>query len=120
MDLRESSPVCEEDLSSNIPLEVEKDIAWRLGETGLDDVLVGDPSADLLGGEPGGVMRGVLLSDANTTLWDAPDPEPAHNITSFADACTNICTLFLSHHQTHDHQQCNLTYRKCLIALKKI
>ena len=56
-------PVCDptEDLSSNIPLEVEKEIAWRLGDTGLDDVLVGDTNADILGGEPGGVIRGVLV-----------------------------------------------------------
>lgn len=53
-----------EDLSSNIPLEVENDIAFRLGDGGFE-VLVGDTEADRLGGEPGGVNRGVLVCDAN-------------------------------------------------------
>ena len=47
------------DLSSNMPLVVENEMDCRLGDTGLD-VLVGDTDADRLGGEPGGVNRGVL------------------------------------------------------------
>lgn len=49
-----------DDLSSNMPLVVENDIECRLGETGLD-VLVGDTEADRLGGDPGGVILGVLV-----------------------------------------------------------
>jgi len=56
-------------------------------------------------------MRGVLLCDANTTLCDAPDLDPAHNNTlfknttkptCFGDACTNICTLLLTRHTPSD------------------
>lgn len=60
-----------EDLSSGIPLEVENDIECRLGDTGLD-VLVGDTEAEKLGGEPGGVNRGVLVWDASRILCDMP------------------------------------------------
>lgn len=67
-------PVCDpvpeknEDLSSCMPLEVEKEIECRLGDTGLD-VLVGDTDADRLGGEPGGVIQGVELWDATRRLY---------------------------------------------------
>ena len=52
-----------EDLSSYMPLVVAKEIECRCGDTGLD-VLVGDTDADKLGGEPGGVIRGVEPWDA--------------------------------------------------------
>lgn len=57
-----------EDLSSNMPLVVEKETECRLGDTGLD-VLVGDTDADRLGGEPGGVIRGVEPWDAKRRFW---------------------------------------------------
>lgn len=41
-----------------MPLVVAKEIECRCGDTGLD-VLVGDTDADRIGGEPGGVIRGV-------------------------------------------------------------
>ena len=43
-----------------MPLEVENEIECLLGDTGLD-ILVRDTEADRLGGEPGGVSRGVLV-----------------------------------------------------------
>ena len=52
-----------------MPLEVENDIECRLGDVGLD-VLVGDTDADRLGGELGGVIRGVLVWDAKRRLCD--------------------------------------------------
>ena len=52
-----------EDLSSYMPLVVEKETECRLGDTGLD-VLVGDTDEDRLGGEPGGVSQGVEPWDA--------------------------------------------------------
>lgn len=51
-----------------MPLEVENEMECRLGDMGLD-VLVGDTDADRLGGEPGGVSRGVLLWDAIRRLY---------------------------------------------------
>lgn len=51
-----------------MPLEVAKEIECRLGDTGLD-VLVGDTDADRLGGEPGGVSRGVVDWDAKRRLY---------------------------------------------------
>lgn len=62
-------PWLEENIDS---LSVERDIACRLGDTGLD-VLVGDTDAETLGGEPGGVMRGVLVWDAKRRLCDTRD-----------------------------------------------
>lgn len=48
-------------LSSNIPLVVvENDTEWRRGERGLD-VVLGVVDADSVGGEPGGVSRGVVV-----------------------------------------------------------
>ncbi|KAI3699783.1 hypothetical protein L2E82_44314 [Cichorium intybus] len=44
--------------SSDMLLMVEKEIKC---------LLVGDPDADKLGGDPGGVNRGVLLWDTNNT-----------------------------------------------------
>ncbi len=58
-----------EDRSSNRPLDDENDIECRLGDTGLD-VLVGDTEADKLGGEPGGLSRGVLVWYANNRPCD--------------------------------------------------
>ena len=58
-----------EDRSSNRPLDDENDIECRLGDTGLD-VPVGDTDADKIGGEPGGVSRGVLVWDANRRPCD--------------------------------------------------
>lgn len=52
-----------EDLSSML-LVIENDIDCRFGDTGLD-VLVGDTEAEKLGGEPGGVNRGVFVWDAS-------------------------------------------------------
>ena len=52
-----------------MPLEVEKEIECRLGDPGLD-VLVGDTGADRVGGEPGGVIRGVVLWDAKRRFCD--------------------------------------------------
>ena len=63
---------------SIIPLEVENDMVLRLGETGLDD-LVGDPEADTLGGEPGGVSLGVLVWDASSIDIDTPGLDAANN-----------------------------------------
>lgn len=51
-----------------MPLEVEKEMECRLGDMGLD-VLVGDTDAERLGGEPGGVIRGVVLCDAMSILY---------------------------------------------------
>nr|GMC91113.1 hypothetical protein Iba_scaffold36928CG0010 [Ipomoea batatas]GMD63459.1 hypothetical protein Iba_chr12bCG15060 [Ipomoea batatas]GMD70578.1 hypothetical protein Iba_chr12eCG7680 [Ipomoea batatas] len=54
-----------EDLSSNMPLVVANEIECLLGgEIGFGD-RVGETDADKLGGEPGGVSRGVLVWDAN-------------------------------------------------------
>lgn len=39
------------------------------GETGFG-VLVGDADADRVGGDPGGVSRGVVVCDANKRLGD--------------------------------------------------
>lgn len=50
-----------------MPLEVEKEMECRLGDIGLD-VLVGDTDAERLGGEPVGVIRGVVLCDATRRL----------------------------------------------------
>ena len=61
---------------SNIPLETENDIECRFGETGLD-VLVGDTDAEEIGGEPGGVSRGVLVCEANRRLFDTRGLEAA-------------------------------------------
>ena len=47
-----------------MPLAVANEIECRLGDAGLD-VLVGDTNADRLGGEPGGVNRGVVVWEAN-------------------------------------------------------
>lgn len=47
-------------LSSSIPLVVENDTEWRRGERGLD-VVLGVVEADSVGGEPGGVSRGVVV-----------------------------------------------------------
>lgn len=52
-----------------MPLVVEKDTECRLGDAGLD-VLDGDTDADTIGGEPGGVSRGVLVCDANKRPGD--------------------------------------------------
>lgn len=52
-----------------MPLVVENEIECRLGDTGLD-VLVGDTDAERLGGEPGGVNRGVLVWDASNRPGD--------------------------------------------------
>jgi len=70
-------PVCEpgseieiEDLvSSNMPLVVANDTEWRRGEIGLE-VVFGVPEADKIGGEPGGVSRGVVVCDTNGRLAD--------------------------------------------------
>jgi hypothetical protein len=51
-----------------MPLEVEKEMECRLGDMGLD-VLVGDTDTEKLGGEPGGVSRGVVLWDAMRKLY---------------------------------------------------
>lgn len=73
-------PVCdgvEEPVEeNNEDLSVEKEIEWRLGDTGLD-LLVGDTDAETLGGEPGGVIRGVLLCDAKRRLCDTLGLPPA-------------------------------------------
>lgn len=59
-----------EDLvSSNMPLVVANDTEWRRGERGLD-VVFGVPEADKIGGEPGGVSRGVVVCDTNGKLAD--------------------------------------------------
>lgn len=60
-----------EGLSSNIPLEVESEIECRLGDT----------DADRVGGEPGGVSRGVLVWDAKRKPCDMPALEAAITIT---------------------------------------
>lgn len=52
-----------EDLSSK-PLEVENETECLLGETGFE-VRVGDADADWMGGEAGGVYRGVLVWEAS-------------------------------------------------------
>lgn len=72
-----------EDLSSKIPFEVETDIAFRLGDAGFD-VLVGDTEADRLGGEPGGVNRGVLVWDANRKPCDIPSRGTAKERSCFS------------------------------------
>lgn len=59
-----------------MPLEVENDIACRLGDTGLD-VLVGETDAETIGGDPGGVSRGVLVCDANRSPGDTRGLESA-------------------------------------------
>ena len=59
-----------EDLSSNIPLEVESEIECRLGET----------DADKVGGDPGGVSRGVVVWDVKRKLCDKPALEAAITI----------------------------------------
>lgn len=41
----------------------------RLGDSGFG-VLVGDPDADRMGGEPGGVSLGVLVWDASKRPGD--------------------------------------------------
>lgn len=57
-----------EDLSSYMPLELENEMECRLGDMGFD--LVGDTDADRLGGEPGGVRRGVLDWDGKRRPCD--------------------------------------------------
>lgn len=54
---------------SSMPLVVENETECRLGDAGLD-VLDGDTDADKVGGEPGGVRRGVLVCDANKRPGD--------------------------------------------------
>lgn len=46
-----------------MPLVPANDIECLLGDSGRD-VTLGDADDDLLGGEPGGVNRGVLVWDA--------------------------------------------------------
>lgn len=59
-----------EDVLSIPPLAADVTaIECLLGETGLG-VLVGDADADRVGGDPGGVSRGVLVWDANKRLDD--------------------------------------------------
>lgn len=53
-----------EDLSSKKPLALENETECRLGDAGLG-VLEGDTDADRLGGETGGVRRGVLVWEAS-------------------------------------------------------
>lgn len=50
-------------LPSSMLLVPANDIECLLGDSGRDDTL-GDADDDLLGGEPGGVSRGVLVWDA--------------------------------------------------------
>lgn len=50
-------------------LSIWRETAWRLGDAGLD-VLDGDTDAETIGGEPGGLMRGVVVWDANKILCD--------------------------------------------------
>ena len=61
-----------------MPLVVAKDIEYRLGDGPLD-VLVGVAEADLIGGEPGGVRRGVLVCDANNRPGDIRGLEAVTN-----------------------------------------
>lgn len=63
-------------LSSNNPREVENDIVCLRGETGLE-VLVGETDADRLGGEPVGVILGVLFWDAKRSAYDTRGLEAA-------------------------------------------
>lgn len=48
---------------------VENEIECLLGDKGLG-VRIGDTDADRLGGEPGGVIRGVLDWDASNSPGD--------------------------------------------------
>lgn len=48
---------------------VANETECRLGDKGLE-VLLGDTDADRLGGEPGGVSRGVLVCDTNRGPYD--------------------------------------------------
>lgn len=59
-----------EDLSSNSPLELDIDI----------ECLLGDTDADRVGGEPGGVRRGVLVWDAKRKPCDMPTLEAVTTI----------------------------------------
>lgn len=52
-----------------MPLTVENEIECLLGDNGLGD-REGDADAERLGGEPGGVRRGVLVCDANNRPGD--------------------------------------------------
>jgi hypothetical protein len=58
-----------------MPLDVANESECRLGDAGLE--VVGDTNADRLGGEPGGVKRGVLVWDANRRPCDMRGLEPA-------------------------------------------
>lgn len=61
-----------EDLSSNMPLPegIEIECLCLLGDNGFG-VLDGETEADRLGGEPGGVKRGVLFCDASKKVCGA-------------------------------------------------
>lgn len=50
-------------------LAVENETEWRRGERGLEAVL-GVVEADKVGGEPGGVSRGVVVWDIIGRLFD--------------------------------------------------
>jgi hypothetical protein len=50
-------------------LSICKETAWRLGDAGLD-VLVGVTDAETIGGEPGGLIWGVVVRDASRILGD--------------------------------------------------
>lgn len=62
-----NKPDCDDVSEPDSALENETECL--LGDTGLD-VLVGDTDADRLGGEPGGVIRGVLVWDAKRRPCD--------------------------------------------------
>lgn len=61
-----------EDLSSKMPLAdgIEIECLCLLGDNDFG-VLDGETEADKLGGEPGGVKRGVLFCDASKKLCGA-------------------------------------------------
>jgi len=69
-------------------LVIENDIDCRFGDTGLD-VLVGDTEAEKLGGEPGGVNRGVFVWDASR-ICGMPGLGAAMKITRWSNISTGL------------------------------
>lgn len=53
-----------------LPDGIEIECLCLLGDNGFG-VLDGETEADKLGGEPGGVKRGVLFCDASKKVWGA-------------------------------------------------
>lgn len=114
-------------------LSIWRETAWRLGDADLD-VLDGDTDAETIGGEPGGLMRGVVVWDANKILcddddaWDLTGPGPAtilekknkSNARLSIPALIRWLMIFSTYHLIDDLLHRNFLHQKYWFALKKV